>query len=80
MTFREVDCVSELNHSTQKVRARTEALDDAGNLLSARPSPPKIISCGRFAGRFGIFDDPDFRVRLRGWSAIRACRMLRIVV
>jgi hypothetical protein len=72
MPLRKVDCVSEFNHSTQKVGARAKALDDAGNLLSSRSGPPKVVSRGRFSSGFGIFNDPDFSGRLRGWGAIWA--------
>ena len=80
MPFGEMDGVSQFDDATQKVRPSSEALDDAGNLLSPRPSPPDIVSRRRFSGGFSIFDDPDFRGPLRGWSAIRARRMLRIIV
>jgi hypothetical protein len=61
MPFRKVECVSEFNHSTQEVRARAKALDDAGNLLPARPDPPKVVSGSRFPGGFRVLNDPDFR-------------------
>jgi len=61
MPFGEMDGVSQFDDAAQKVRPRSEALDDAGNLLSARPSPPKVVSGGRFSSGFRVFDDFDFR-------------------
>ena len=81
MPFREVDCISEFNHPAQKVGARAEALDDAGNLLSPRPGPPKVISRSCFSGGFRVFDDPDFRGRLLSRDLARClksvCRLFR---
>jgi len=64
MSFREMDRVSHFNDAPQEVRPRSEALDDAGNLLSSRPGSPKVVGGGRFSGGFRIFDDSDFSGRL----------------
>ena len=80
MSVRKVDRVSWIDHATQEVRPRSEALDDAGYLLSPRPSSPEVVSRGRLTGGLSIFDDPDLDGRLGGWSAICARRILRIVV
>jgi hypothetical protein len=66
MPFREMNGVSQFNDATQKVRPGSEALDDPRNLLSTRPRSPKVVSRGRFSGGFRVFNDPDFRDRLRG--------------
>jgi hypothetical protein len=70
MAFREVNGISKFNHAAQEVRPRSEALDDAGNLLSSRTGAPKVVSRGGFPGGLGIFDDPDFGGRFRGWGAV----------
>jgi hypothetical protein len=64
--LREVDRVSKLDHLAQKVRPRSETLDDARYSLSSRTRPPDVIRCRRFACGFGILDDFDLRGRFRG--------------
>src|SRR5580658_4312691 len=80
MPFREVDCVSEFNHATQKVRPRSKTLDDARDLLSPGPCPPKVVSRSRFSGGFSIFNDPDFCDRFLSPSIVRALRNLCAVL
>jgi hypothetical protein len=70
MALREMDGVSQFDDATQKVRPRSEALDDARNLLSPRPGSPKVVSGSRFSGGFRVFNDPDFRGWLCGWSPV----------
>ena len=60
MPFGKVNGIRELNHLPQEVRSRSEAFDDAGNLLPARAGPPKVIGGGGFAGRLSVFDDSNF--------------------
>jgi len=60
VSFREMDRVSHFNDATQEVRPRSEALHDAGNLLSSRSGAPKIVGGSRFSGGFRVFDDFDF--------------------
>src|ERR1700678_1918935 len=80
MPFRKVNCISEFNHAAQEVRPSSEALDDAGNLLSPRTGSPKVVSRRGFSGGFSIFNDPDFRGGFRGWSSVGARRILLIVL
>jgi hypothetical protein len=79
MPFRKMDGVSHFDDTTQEVGPCSEALDDAGNLLSPRSGPPKVVSCGRFSSGFRIFDDPDFRRGLWGLSIVTPLRNLATV-
>ena len=61
MALRKVNCVSQLDHTTEKVGPGSESLDDAGDLLPASPFAPEVIGRSGLAGGFGVFDDPDLR-------------------
>jgi len=69
MPLREMDGVAHFDDATQKVRPRSEALDNARNLLPPRPGSPEVISRSRFSSGFSILDDSDFRRRLY-WGAV----------
>ena len=73
--FGEMDGIRELDHLTQKVRSRTEAFDDAGDLLPPRARTPKIIGGRRVTDGFCVFSDSDFRGDLR---IRKLCRKLRL--
>jgi len=78
MTFGEVDRVSQFDHATQEIRPHAEALDNAGDLLSPRSGPPKVISRGGFPGGFAILNDLDFCEGLRDCRAICDFRNLLV--
>ena len=80
MPFREVHRISQIDHTAQEVWPNSEALDDAGNLLSPRAGSPKVIRRSRLSGGFSIFDDSNFGRRFGDWSAICARRVVSIVV
>jgi hypothetical protein len=61
MAFRKMDCVRKLYYLAQEIGARTETLQDAGDLLPSRSRSPKVIGCGGFAGGFRILNNSDLR-------------------
>jgi hypothetical protein len=67
MSFGEMDGVRKLDHLTQEVWTRAEALENAGDLVSPGGSAPEIIGGSSFTGSFGIFIDSDFGNRSRDW-------------
>ncbi|HYL47724.1 MAG TPA: hypothetical protein VEU52_11895, partial [Candidatus Limnocylindrales bacterium] len=54
-----------LNHLPKEIRARTEALDYAGNLLASRGGAPEIVLGGDLASGIRIFRDANLRGVLR---------------
>ena len=77
MSLGKMDGVGELDHLAEEIRPRPKTLNDAGNLLPARPGSPEVIGSCSFACGFGIFRDSDLRARLwRGTSCFWNNRLL----
>lgn len=70
MTLREMNRVTEFHHFAQKVRAMAEALQNARHLLAARFGAPFVIHLSDFTGRIAIFDELDFGLVVRHFSAL----------
>jgi hypothetical protein len=74
MPFGEMDGVSHFDDAAQKIRPRSEALDNARNLLSSRTGSPRIVSGGGLSRGVRVFDDSDLRGWFYGLSIIPALR------
>ena len=76
MSLGKMDGVGELDHLAEEIRPRPKTLNDAGNLLPARPGSPEVIGSCSFARGFGVFRDSDLRSRLcRGTSCFWKSRL-----
>jgi hypothetical protein len=80
MALRKMDRVSEFKHTAEEVGARSEALYDAGDLLSSRARAPVVVSSERIAGGFGIFDDLDFCRRFCRLRDRKLCPVIFVIV
>lgn len=70
MSFGEVNGVGELDYLAQEVGARSEAFDNAGNLLATRPGTPEVVCGSGIARSFCIFDEADFGLIVGHQAAI----------
>ena len=70
VAFRKMNGVGKFNYLAQKIRPRTETLDDAGHLLSPRTGSPEIVCGSNFSGSFSVFGNLNFCRRLC-WGSSR---------
>jgi len=67
MPLREVNRIRKFNDLPEEIRSRSEALDDAGNLLPSRTRPPKVVSGRDVTRSFVILGDANLR---RGFGIV----------
>ena len=69
VAFGEVNRVGKLDHLSQEVGTRSEALNDAGDLTASGAGAPEVIGGRSFARGFMVFKYSDFSRLLCGWVA-----------
>jgi hypothetical protein len=63
MPLRKMHGVGELQDLAEKIRPRTETLDDAGDLGPTRARAPRVVRRRHVAGGLSIFNDRDLGLR-----------------
>jgi hypothetical protein len=65
VAFGKMDGVAEAHHLAQEIWPVAETLEDTGHLLPTRVRTPLVVDLRNLAGGLRVFDDIDFRLRVR---------------
>jgi hypothetical protein len=65
VAFGKMDSVAEAHHLAQEIWSMAEALEDTGHLLTTGVCAPLVVDLRNLARGLRVFDDIDFRLRVR---------------